>query len=404
MRNSMAFIFTALAGLAMSAPAPYPVTVNSRAQTAPPVIAYRGNESVFRVSFVDGSTASDLTGVVPFMAWATNASATVNSTSTYAVVGSATNGVVDFTFSPASVNYAPYRYMYEVGVKSTSGVPRVYRQGTFTIAGSPIGGGASAFVGTTNVSWAAYNWIGLPSWLLPADTNGWETGSHAGLATTGDVAQAIAAIPTSDAYTVRDSTDTNRWWRFEGTQAVQYALGALTTNYTVTLSEDFLETVGNTRPAWTNNVFPIVDSVWVGLFTSPTTMQFGKAEAATWNYSGAVGAVTLLAPSTEDAQGTATVYQHIYYPTNATGNVLGPVPTNLMSQAQVEAWWATVSPGYATTQALVAAVAPLAPTNAPVLLNPSVSGGLTLRNIMPTNLVLRLVCSNEHIYVEEVYP
>jgi hypothetical protein len=231
---------------------------------------------------------------------------------------------------------------------------------------------------------------------------GWETGSHAGLATTGDVAAAIAAIPAADAYTVRDSTDTNRWWRFEGTQAVQYALGAEVTNYTVTLSTDFEETAGHTRPAWTNNVWPFSDGFWEGLVLENGDFVINDGNLGTW--WGNLPNPDILYPNGEAGSGTATVYQHIYYPTNATGNVLGPVPTNLMSQAQVEAWWATVSPGYATTQALVAAVAPLAPPNAPVLLNPSVSGGLTLRNIMPTNLVLRLVCSNEHIYVEEVYP
>lgn len=163
------------------------------------------------------------------------------------------------------------------------------------------------------------------------------------LVDTNDLTAAIAAIP--EPYTVRDTTDTNRWWRFEGTQAVQYALGAVVTNYTVTLSTNFMEFITYTRPVWTNNVWPFVDGVWEGTNTSGSfVLNWNGAEnnpgaqwlgaVADWN----ANPLVTLSPSFE-AVDTATVYQHVYYPTNATGNVLGPVPTNLVTYAQLLAWW-----------------------------------------------------------------
>ena len=491
MRNFMAFLLPALAGLAMSAPAPYPVTVNSRAQTAPPVIAYRGNESTFRVSFVDGSTASDLTGVVPFMAWATNASATVNSTSTYAVVGSATNGVVDFTFSPASVNYTPYRYMYEVGVKSTSGVPRVYRQGTFTIAGSPIGGGADAFVGITNVSWAAYNWIGLPSWLLPADTNGWETGSHASFLTsappqsvvsvngqTGAVVITAAGIGalTNEAdlaalrtyhYGSPDIIESPaEWFQFDGAgviTAFNWETGrtnvvipwAISGEPVVEIADSAFRETGVRSVIVPSNVTairqstfnscPVLSSVSIrGDGVIIESYVFENCSSLKYvSFSGDVptaGDIFSFTPSNQ-------VTNYVTNPT-ATGwtETLGGMPvvrlplhTDSLTLGGVTHtnWPVADVSGLATTQSVAAVAGGLdlaaitlnnhtangtigsdghassiekAAWNAKLdasggtASNLTVRGWIALPQSAPTNLVLRLVCSNEHIYVEEVYP
>lgn len=141
-----------LATVAAAAPAPYPITINSRNQTAPNVVVYQGNEMSFRASFTDGSAASDITGATPFMNWATNSLASGMSTSSWQVVG-ATTGLVDFTFSPQALNFTPGRYMYEVGLINDD-VPSVYRQGVFQINGSPQGSGADAVVFTENVDWS----------------------------------------------------------------------------------------------------------------------------------------------------------------------------------------------------------------------------------------------------------
>ena len=145
-----------------AAPAPYPVTINSRAQTAPALLVYRANPVTFRVSFTDGSDASAITDETPFMAWATNALATNSSPASYSIV-TATNGTVDFTFSAASVNYAAGRYVYEVGLNTDNG-PKTYRQGVFTIQASPAGADVPA-VSWTNavINWGLYGFTGTAS-------------------------------------------------------------------------------------------------------------------------------------------------------------------------------------------------------------------------------------------------
>jgi len=168
---SLAAIVFMTATLASADPAPYPLPVNSRSQTAPPVVAYAGNLNTYRVTLTDGNTASPIVGTeVPFMAWATNNTAAVNSTGVCSVV-SGTTGVFDVVFSPASVNFTAGRYIYEVGVKS-NGVPRTYRQGSFQIVGSPVGGSVDSVTWTTNVDWSTFNWANLPSSIgaSPTDT------------------------------------------------------------------------------------------------------------------------------------------------------------------------------------------------------------------------------------------
>lgn len=166
-RTLLALAFLA-AVAALAAPAPFPVTVNSRAQTAPPLTVYRANESLFRVQFTDGFAGSDVSAYHPFLAWATSSTAVAVSTAAVQVVGAST-GLVDFTFSPASVNFAAGRYLYEVGLRTTNGVPRVYRQGAFTILGSPTGGGAGAVTWTTGVDWESIEWSNLPDWALSSE-------------------------------------------------------------------------------------------------------------------------------------------------------------------------------------------------------------------------------------------
>ena len=140
-----------ISGMAWAAPAPYPITINSQSQTAPPITAYRAGGLTVRASFTDGSTASDISGDTAWMSWSTNRTSTVVSTSTVSVVG-ATTGLVDFTFSPSAMNFAEGSYIYEVGVKSASGTISVYRQGELTIYGSPFATGASPITWTTNMN------------------------------------------------------------------------------------------------------------------------------------------------------------------------------------------------------------------------------------------------------------
>jgi hypothetical protein len=187
-----------LSSIAYAAPAPYPVTINSRVQTAPGLSAYRGNETVFRVTFTDGATASDLTNTVPFMRWATSNTAVGVSTSYYSFVGSTASGVVDFTFSPSSLNFTPGLYIYEAGIL-VSGTPRTYRQGSFRIEGSPVGAGVAALTLTTNINWTGITWLNLPDYQTGAQVDAKIAASPVsititnGLASTSYVNQAITA-------------------------------------------------------------------------------------------------------------------------------------------------------------------------------------------------------------------
>ena len=153
------------AGLALSqAPAPFPARINSRVLDAPPVSVFRGTERTFRATFTDGATASDVSDYTPFMSWSTSSVAVAVSTSRWSFVNSGTNGIVDFTFSPASVNHAAGRYGYEIGVKDDDGNPRTYAQGVFTIRASPVGAGVDPVTWTTPANWNLIDWSNLPDY------------------------------------------------------------------------------------------------------------------------------------------------------------------------------------------------------------------------------------------------
>ena len=64
--------------VAFAQPAPYPLTINSQAATAPNVTAYRASPITFRVQFYDGATVANLTGSTSnnvFFSWSTSATA-----------------------------------------------------------------------------------------------------------------------------------------------------------------------------------------------------------------------------------------------------------------------------------------------------------------------------------------
>ena len=137
------------------APAPYPLTVNSRSATMPMLNVYRASQAQFALSFTDVATKSDITGQTVFMSWSTNQNATSVSTAAVSIV-IATNGTALATFSPASLNYTPGRYIYEVGCISNA-IVSVYRQGVMQINGSPYATGSDPIVWNTNrLNWIVY--------------------------------------------------------------------------------------------------------------------------------------------------------------------------------------------------------------------------------------------------------
>lgn len=158
MKLLAALALTLAATLAHAAPAPYPLTINSRSETTQNAIAYRASESAFALTLTDGSTRMNLTGHTVWMSWATNANSATVSTSTVAIV-SATNGTATATFSPAAVNYTPGRYIYEVGV-SYAGTIRTVRHGVFELRGSPYATGADPITWSTNFNLGLLSIVG----------------------------------------------------------------------------------------------------------------------------------------------------------------------------------------------------------------------------------------------------
>jgi hypothetical protein len=156
MRRIIATLFMMAAGVAYAAPAGYPVTINSQAARAPDLIGFRSNEQVFRVTFTDGNTESDIGSQTPFMNWFVSPTSTTYVASSYSVIG-ATTGLVDFTFSSTNMNYAAGKYYYEAGLQTAGGANSVYRQGRFTIKGSPTGTGVGGAVFTSNLNWASFS-------------------------------------------------------------------------------------------------------------------------------------------------------------------------------------------------------------------------------------------------------
>lgn len=134
------------------APSPYPVTIDSRYQTMPKLTVYRASQVQFALTFTDGATRNSLVGQTVWMSWSTSTLATACSTATVAIV-TATNGTATATFSASAMNYAPGRYVYEVGTTSNA-VVSVFRQGVLEIVGSPYATGAGSVSWTTNFPWA----------------------------------------------------------------------------------------------------------------------------------------------------------------------------------------------------------------------------------------------------------
>lgn len=229
-----------------------------------------------------------------------------------------------------------------------------------------------------------------------AGTNGWEVGGHGGLATTGDVAAAIAAmpVPSSDALRLVDPSGdwlqslaggTSTLWRVVRTydqSRVDFTFGSGASVgemlYPTNAVYEIYTTEGDGLIFPRVEVFP--DAFSFELYMGPT----GFGYTAGWK-TGAVppGGFTfplVIEPYGSGAYGaptgTLTVSWHLLsVSTNAAGT-------------------------FATHADLLAAVAPLARTNAPTLVNPRVSGALSILNIMPTNLVGRVFGSNDVLYVE----
>jgi len=146
-----ALIVAAAAALCFAAPAPYPLVVNSQSSQLNPIIVYRGSPYTIRAQFVDGTTSADITGYTPFASWSSNATATGIATAGVSIVN-ATNGQVDLTFPATAFNFAPGRYVYEIGLSN-----QTVRNGVLDLRGSPYTAGATNLTFGTNLNFASFD-------------------------------------------------------------------------------------------------------------------------------------------------------------------------------------------------------------------------------------------------------
>lgn len=198
---------------------------------------------------------------------------------------------------------------------------------------------------------------------LEGRSNDWNTafgwGSHAGLYLGTDSwaqwlstntyvkvetdAIALDALATNKVTRWYDPDDVHRWaeWVVGMTNIVIYRAEVSGTNFMVTLSDNFLETQSMVRPAWTNNVFPFLETDWAGTQTVEQATVTFTAGGTVWRTTETTYPL-LVVPFTPYAQGTATVSiasfnlttnveWRYYLPTNA-------IPPELQNLDALQGW------------------------------------------------------------------
>lgn len=201
MRNTILAILLAATVAAANPPAPFPVVVDSQSRSVPSLEIYQAEARTFRVMFRDNGAGSNVSGVSPYLWWATDASATQFVTSVWARVNGGTTGCVDFTFSASAVN-TNGDLIYGVGAGAT------YRQGALRIIANPYTAGVAAPVFTTNANLAGVSFSNYP-WPDGASFSEGTTNSAALIGNTLHVSfktnYADIASGTSGVYTVQST-------------------------------------------------------------------------------------------------------------------------------------------------------------------------------------------------------
>lgn len=239
------------------------------------------------------------------------------------------------------------------------------------------------------------------------------------------VAAAYSFALTNQVKIIWDSDAPGIWWEVRGgTNVTTKSRTVSGTNFTVTLSADFEETVTHTRPTWTNNVWPFVDGIFEGMQTEGLA-TITTPGGALWNaFLPEPAAYPFdLTVFTVESHGSATVSISSYiYTTNiisscnlVTGNVWQAVAT--VSQEANDAWEkagdaqsdinghapaGTISAPHLLLgdRAMIDAVPGKVNANGGTLTNGYIAGTLTFKNTQPTNLVGRMFASNDVLFVE----
>lgn len=149
-----------------------PVDINSQSREAAAQRVYQANKITFRVTFRDGTNRVSIAGKTPAMWWAPSVNASGVSTSSWAIVDT-NGGVVDFTFSAASLNTNGSTFVYGAGFTDD---PQTYRIGSFSILPDPsTGASVSGVVFSAGLNWDAITESGTRPYVPQPVT--WPAGS-----------------------------------------------------------------------------------------------------------------------------------------------------------------------------------------------------------------------------------
>jgi hypothetical protein len=238
----------------------------------------------------------------------------------------------------------------------------------FTMAHITVNGDSHSLLSSPSFTAATTNQgAKADSALQPASTNGWTVSAHQAWITeeadTNALAQLAAYKP------IRLWSENNRFAVLEGgTNVVVYEINVVAyTNYTVTLSSDFEETVMHTRPSWTNNVFPFTDGAWSASGSGLESWQIIGPNGSLWfspessyvlsAFNAAIGSATInldiigttnelfripLAAITNVVPETWTYVNHT--------NWMAVAGTNWVVQSVLEPWWFYARADYVTAE------------------------------------------------------
>lgn len=177
---SLVLAFITCATSFAQAPADYPVSFDSRLESAPPLFVYQGEPRTFLATFLDGTNRSNVSSVPVSLTWATSTLANAYATSSWAKVNGGTGGQVRFTF--AGVDLAPtitgsyYDVKYRAAAGSTYkiGDLRIYRNFGYT------GAVTTNFVFPTNLTGVTFSgqpWVESVNFSEGPTNNAVKTGT-----------------------------------------------------------------------------------------------------------------------------------------------------------------------------------------------------------------------------------
>jgi hypothetical protein len=341
-----ALLLSLMAGMAHAqAPAPLPLLVDSERATVAAIEVFQANVITIRASYKSGNTANTIATETPFLYWlpfgATNSTVV---TARWDIVTS-NPAVVDFTFLPADLNYAPGTYAYQVGLDVDDG-PTVVKQGSLVIKASAasIGADPIAFA-STNVNWGLINWTGLPAYEYQTNTIAISNAINARLVVveTGHVTRTTFAA-TNTGLQVEIGTKLPTTTHAASTQAIWAA-------------------VDTKLPAATH--VSSTSAIWAAIDTKLPTATHAASTAEIWSaIGGIVSADNALTNVTGDARITATVTAgQAALAFDATGLATGAplyavsfagLATGTPLYVETDPIWSSASNDYATVSSLSA--------------------------------------------------